>query len=460
MKKNLRKNMRIMWPLLVMILISGGFVVNMNYRYNNEDRYAELTGCTYSNDEISIRLAARGEGTDEIATWDYNGIDYDEDGNEYRIPYIGTIYELTVTNKTSGIISDWKFDVSMPEDTYLNSGWNGEFEIHQHCGTDDEAVYSTSNFDMKDCNIDYTNYQSCMLIPMNEGDWFAYTPSVKSDEMPVPASDLKKEEYSAKTIGFILYFRDKDMDYLADFRQCRVYYHMYRSLWDEKAFKAICAAFVIWILGVAEIHILYLNTKKLIRQQKRNMKIIKESMETFANFIDAKDPNTKGHSVRVAQYSKMIALKLGMSEEECQDIFYIGLLHDCGKISIPQEILMKPGRLTDEEYEVMKSHALKGYEMLENFTSIPNIGAGACSHHERYDGKGYPRGLKGEAIPLIGRIICVADAFDAMNSKRCYRDKLNSDVIIDELRKNRGIQFDPEITDLILSLIESGAIKM
>ncbi len=453
--------MRVMWPLLVMIILSGAMVVNMNHRYNTEEHYAELINGEYSNDYVDLKLAARGVGTEEgAATWEYDGIEYDENGNEIKVPYIGTIYELSVTNNTDGLVKDWKFDVTMPEDTYINSGWNGIFDIHQYAGSSDEREFATSNFDMKDSELEYSNYQSCLLIPLRYGDWFEYTPSEKSDEVPVPASNLNEEEYTVKTIGFILYFRNTDVKHLADFKHCHVYYHMYRNLWDETAFKCVCIAFIIWLLGLMEIIILYLNTKKLLIQQKRSMKIIKESMETFVNFIDAKDPNTKGHSVRVARYSRLIASKLGMSEEECQDIYYIGLLHDCGKISIPQDILMKPSKLTDEEYEIMKSHAFKGYEMLEHFTSISNIGAGAYSHHERYDGRGYPRGLKGSEIPQIGRIICVADAFDAMNSKRCYRDKLNSEVILDELRNNRGKQFDPEITDIFLELIESGEVTL
>ncbi len=456
----MKKSFRLMLPLLLLIMICGAVVARMNWKYNNEVKTAYLSDGVYSDGDVEIRLCARGQGTDEVATWDYSGISFDEQGNEVRTPYIGTIYELTVTNKTADLVNEWDFDITMPEDTFLNSGWNGEFEIHQNCDSGSPALYSTSSFDMKDSTVEYTNHQSCLLIPLGKGDWFRYTPSSKSDEVPVPPSDLKEDAFTSKTIGFILYFEDKDMDYIASFSDCVVRFRMYRSIWNDRTFRGVLAAFIFWFIGFAEMIILYLNTRKLMNQQKRNMKIISESMETFANFIDAKDPNTKGHSVRVAHYASMIAEKTGMNEEECRDIYYIGLLHDCGKISIPQDILMKPGRLSDEEYQVMKSHSLKGYEMLANFTSIPNIGEGAYSHHERYDGKGYPQGLSGKDIPLIGRIICVADAFDAMNSKRCYRDRLDREVIISELKKNRGIQFDPDIADIFLGLIESGEVSM
>lgn len=456
----MKKSMRLMWPFLILIILSGVIVVRMNIRYNSEEHLASLESGCYSDSDISINLVARGAGTDEVATWDYQILSEDEEGNEIKVPGIGTIYEFTIVNKSDSIINDWSFRVTVPEDTYLNSGWNGVFNVHQFTGSDSPLEFSTSDFDMTDAELEYSFSQGCLLIPLEKGDWFNYTPSEKADEMPVPATVKGMDEPYSKTIGFILYFETEDLTHLADFTDCTVSYHLYRSIKDDKAFKGVCIALILWLMGVAEIHILYLHTKKLVRQQKRNMKIINESMETFANFIDAKDPNTKGHSVRVAHYSRLIAEKLGMKEEECQDIYYIGLLHDCGKISIPQEILMKPGRLTDEEYSVMKSHSQKGFQMLENFTSIASIGEGAYSHHERYDGRGYPRGLKGEEIPLIGRIICIADAFDAMNSKRCYRDKLDRDVIISELEKNRGVQFDPDITDIFLGMIESGEIQL
>ncbi|MDE7112963.1 MAG: HD domain-containing protein, partial [Acetatifactor sp.] len=139
---------------------------------------------------------------------------------------------------------------------------------------------------------------------------------------------------------------------------------------------------------------------------------------------------------------------------------WIALMHDCGKIYIPDEILGKPGKLTDEEYETMKKHPVFGGDILRDFNAIDNIRTGAMFHHERYDGKGYPNGLAGEEIPLIARIIGVADAFDAMNSRRCYRNNLSEDVIISELKNNRGTQFDPHIADCLLSLIESGNITI
>jgi tetratricopeptide (TPR) repeat protein len=177
--------------------------------------------------------------------------------------------------------------------------------------------------------------------------------------------------------------------------------------------------------------------------------IIEQSINTLIKFVEAKYPNTKGHSERVANISYALAQDMGYSPRECNNIKCIALMHDCGKIAISRSILQKPGKLTNEEYEVIKSHTTIGGEMLRDFTSITDMGMGAMYHHERYDGKGYPEGLAGEDIPLISRIICVADALDAMNSNRCYRSRLDKEYILSELEKN------DEVITIGKALVES-----
>ena len=135
-------------------------------------------------------------------------------------------------------------------------------------------------------------------------------------------------------------------------------------------------------------------------------------------------------------------------------------MHDCGKIGIPDEILTKPAKLTEEEFKIMQGHTTYGGKVLKDFNAIDGIVEGALYHHERYDGGGYPEGLKGDKIPLYARIICVADALDAMNSDRCYRPHLPPDVIKQELKGNAGTQFDPDIVECALELIEDGKILL
>ena len=149
-----------------------------------------------------------------------------------------------------------------------------------------------------------------------------------------------------------------------------------------------------------------------------------------------------------------------VTDEELDHIYYIALLHDCGKIGVPDAVLNKPGKLTDEEFATIKSHTVRGGEILKSFKSLKDAELGALYHHERYDGKGYPEGRAGEDIPFVARLICVADSFDAMNSNRVYRKMLTKERIISEIETNRGLQFDPEIADVMLKLLKDGVIDM
>ena len=179
-----------------------------------------------------------------------------------------------------------------------------------------------------------------------------------------------------------------------------------------------------------------------------------QMVQALASTIDAKDSYTNGHSTRVAQYSVMLAEKMGYTGEKLEQLQYAAMLHDIGKIGVPREIINKPSKLTDEEYAIIKTHPAIGENILKEVSEIPDIAIGARWHHERYDGKGYPDGMKGEAIPELARIIGVADAYDAMTSKRSYRDVLPQEVVIGELEKGKSTQFDPEIAEIMIELIK------
>lgn len=170
--------------------------------------------------------------------------------------------------------------------------------------------------------------------------------------------------------------------------------------------------------------------------------------------IEAKDRYTKGHSARVAQYSKMIAERMGKTEEEQEEIYNVGLLHDVGKLRVPEEIINKEGKLTDAEFEYIKLHPVAGYNILRDIHGDNQLSVGAKFHHERYDGTGYPNGLEGENIPELARIIAVADSYDAMASNRSYRKALPQEVIRAELEKGMGTQFDPKIAKVMLQIME------
>ncbi len=198
--------------------------------------------------------------------------------------------------------------------------------------------------------------------------------------------------------------------------------------------------------------------RRLDEKTKEMERVTIQAIMTVANTVDAKDDYTKGHSMRVAAYSELLAQRLGWSEEEIQNIYYVAMLHDVGKIGVPDAVLNKPFKLTDVEFRLIKGHTLMGAEILNDFRMFPNISVGAKYHHERYDGKGYPEGLKGESIPLVARVIGLVDSYDAMTSNRVYRKRLSDDIVMQELEKGKGSQWDPDLVDIFVDLIKEGAL--
>ena len=174
-----------------------------------------------------------------------------------------------------------------------------------------------------------------------------------------------------------------------------------------------------------------------------------------------KDAYTESHSIRVAEYSRIIAKEMKWKGKLISDIYKAGMLHDIGKIGIPDEILNKKGKLTDKEYNIIKSHPLYSEHIMRAYNISSELCIAVRHHHERYDGKGYPDGLKGEEIPIMSRIIAVADAYDAMVTSRVYRNNMSIDNIISELKNGSGTQFDPEILKVFCkSLRQEKKLKM
>lgn len=218
------------------------------------------------------------------------------------------------------------------------------------------------------------------------------------------------------------------------------------------AFDKVVSAMAMFSLTVIVI-ILILQGNKKVFYYKKAMNLSKQMVNALAKTIDAKDKYTNGHSTRVAKYSIMIAKRMGYEGEKLEQLEFAALLHDIGKIGVPREIINKPARLTDEEYEIIKTHSGKGADILKGVEEMPDIVLGAKWHHERYDGKGYPDKLSGEDIPEPARIIGVADAYDAMTSKRSYRDVLSQEIVKSEIEKGMGTQFDPEIAKIMLEIM-------
>ena len=214
------------------------------------------------------------------------------------------------------------------------------------------------------------------------------------------------------------------------------------------------------VLALRVRHIIDLNhlqqdlSKEVEKKTQENADLFLHIVEALADAIDAKDTYTNGHSGRVATYAREIAKRHGYSHRKQKEIYMIGLLHDIGKIGIPDAIINKPARLTDEEYNTIKMHTVMGAKILKNIVEMPSLVTGARYHHERFDGRGYPDGLNQSDIPEMARIIAVADAYDAMSSRRSYRGIMSQETVREEIVKGRGTQFDPTFADIMLAMID------
>ncbi len=283
----------------------------------------------------------------------------------------------------------------------------------------------------------------------------------------IPQSELTNVVYTNLPSGsykFNLAVLDKNRNILE-----RSSYELIKekAIYDTRYFKVylvlvsgLAIAYFTWLIARIKIQRAFELQRQQLAFAKEQVRLGNETILAIAKTVDAKDENTSQHSVRVSEYSVMIARELGFTNKECENLRKAALLHDIGKIGIPDRILNKPAKLDDNEYAIMKSHVTRGAEILKDFTMIDHVHEGTLYHHEKYDGTGYPYGLAGEAIPIYGRIIGAADAFDAMTANRVYRKQLDFNYVLSELKRCRGTQFDPKIIDIILKLIETGKIDI
>jgi putative two-component system response regulator len=198
---------------------------------------------------------------------------------------------------------------------------------------------------------------------------------------------------------------------------------------------------------------------KVEEKTRQYQELALESIFAIVNIIEAKDEITEGHSVRVAGYSMALARAMGYDESRVDEVYETGLLHDVGTIGIPDRILKKEGKLTTEEYGEIKEHTSIGGHILAAIETMGYLADGAKYHHEKFDGTGYPKGLKGKEIPEIGRIIAVADVFDALVSKRHYKEPMDVEAAKQEILRGSGTQFDPDIVQVFLKLLDDGTIR-
>ncbi len=446
-KKNITIVFTITFAVVVLFLAFSLYKTN---RYNRTTHRDSFTGDVLFGETdlktkaVSVRAVPRSSTWTKVFDLNHEGI------TEHN--FQAYTYDFSINNNTRDEVKDFTFKWTFDQDVFLLSAWNGAIEVHQN---KDGEEYSATIPDLREFNehdydFDTATFDGEVMIRMRAGDYLVYIPSSNVNAMEVPI-----KPYEGTTPGIILYVAiGKDIsDTTLD-----IEYTFHRLLRNEPLFLISLIGLAVWLIALIIYAITWVQIRKYNERHERDNEIVQESIETFTGFIDAKDPYTNGHSNRVAKYTRMIAEEMGYEGEELDRIYYVALLHDCGKIGVPDNILGKPGRLTDEEFEIIKSHTKIGGDILSSFKSLNNVGEGARYHHERYDGKGYPEGRAGEDIPLIARMICVADSFDAMNSNRVYRNKLTKEDIFREIETNKGKQFDPQIADVLLRLIRERKI--
>lgn len=313
----------------------------------------------------------------------------------------GSQYDIYIYNNTDYAFVDWNLEISVPKEARIDSCWNGEFS------------------------------QTPGFIKV-KGDPETFT--------------LIASAHNSIKIGFVLYTNQ-----LLSSSSFHLTGRFLRNPIKNKLFfSALVIFFIVFLIFIIS-NIVYYIVKK---QQNIDNEKIESLIKLCARFIDVRDEYTKMHSSHVGDYARKIAEKMGFNEEFQKNIYYMGMMHDVGKVLLPREILCKTSKLNDEEWKEMKKHPLYSAGILEGFTAVPGIKEAALYHHERYDGSGYPTGLREKEIPIQARIICVADSYDAMHTNRSYRSHLSDEVILQELEKNKGSQFDPDAAEALITLIK------
>ena len=243
-----------------------------------------------------------------------------------------------------------------------------------------------------------------------------------------------------------------------------VFMEIYRFYQGSVRTTGVYVGFGLLVMLACTILQLATNTLRDMDDRRVQMeKMTQSTFTTIASTLDAKDEYTGEHSTRVGQYARMIAdkvaLRYGFDLSDLDRIEYIGKMHDIGKIGVPDRVLNKNDKLTDAEFELMKKHTVVGDSILTDIDNVPGLREGVRHHHERWDGKGYPDGLKGTEIPTIARILCLADCYDAMTSDRIYRKRLPKEKVFEEIENNKGTQFDPELAEVVLRMMRNGELE-
>ena len=320
-------------------------------------------------------------------------------------------YEAILANTTDRDLRDWCIKLKVPDETSVENTWDCTAYI------EDSYLY------------------------------------IKAEEFVNDKINSKSESH----FGFLL-ISENDLN----FRSAIITARLCKKLSSNTLFIFCCVMSVISLIaslyGFVLQRIIKNQAQVTKQRQEHDNQIIEQTMKTFSNFIDNKDTYTQGHSTRVAAYVREMAKRMGLDEQTQLNMYYAGLMHDIGKLTVADDVLNKTSKLSNEEWNLIQQHTTNGAMLLKNFTILPEINDAVLYHHERYDGTGYMNRMSGKDIPLVARMVGIADAYDAMNTNRCYRLKFSEERIISEMERCRGKQFDPDIVPYLISMIKDGTI--
>ena len=390
-------------------------------------------------DEINALYYGTDDGLQYIAT--SNSYSYLSDKGDLYIAGTGGVSKVNI-EEDHGNVGNFKLSVPyvMADGEFVMPDYKGVFNVPADTKKVTIPVYV----------YNYTLVNPLITYQMEEVDKAPTT--LKRGELgSIDYTNLKGGTYNFNVkVGDPWGNTNKDVTFIIEKEKT-----FFELTW-ARLLMVVLALAVILIL--VKIYIEY-RTRKLIKKEQEQRILIREMVEAFAKMIDMKDRYTNGHSTRVAQFTALLTRELGFDEDTVEKNYNIALLHDIGKIGIPPEVLNKNGKLDDREYEIIKSHSPLGFDALKDIGIMPELAIGAGCHHERPDGKGYPKGLKGDEIPKVAQIIAVADTFDAMYSDRPYRKHMDFNKVIGIMKEISGTQLTEDVVDAFLRLVEKGEIR-
>ncbi len=428
-----------LWLLAIASVVTVLFIIHCINVKNFNEEWRVITSESTSA-QVMVDIHPRGGVTD---SWEKNNTGLGKILN-------AKIYEMVITNNAHTYVEDWYIRINITDNCYLNNGWCGLFEIHQfdNSGTELVQTLDLRNFNTDDIDLNYHMGGQDLLIPLHAGDYYVYYPdkTEATGEVPIKGSEDMSSE---AVIGIIMYSSTGDVD----FNNYELSYRLHKTVWEGTIGLIFIAAFSFLGISMIVLVTVFIVSVRFEERIISQNKILTGALKVCCSLADSRDYYSKEHSERVADYSRMIAEKIGMDKSDCDVVYNAALLHNIGNTFVSEQVLRKNGKLTRDDYAEVKKHTVKGAEVLKEINYIPLAAEAALYHHERFDGTGYPEGKKENEIPLIARIVAVADAYDAMSIDRPYRNKLMRDQIREEFIKNRGTQFDPEIVTAFLDIM-------